>query len=319
MQLDLVAANAANPKSQGPFTLPGPLLAQVMAAAMAEKPGLHRGWVIGGFPMTTEEAVNFFADMPVPAEPPKKGKEAELVLDDLKFKEHMAPDLLVVVQSAEEVCQARANASESKPYVEKEFVATMDQWKKDKDALPELFGKMGAEPVTVSADLAAEAERQKHEADVKAAEEEEREVPPLDESDLVVLASSSWSWLEGATAKVSSALEGRRPVFNFLAPTVESPEPSKVESVVEEVVNEAPNEEKLRAEQRVEHVKKEELARLEKHSEPLRLYLMKFVVPALTGALVEVCHEQPEDPVGYLAEYLALYAEVSKERRAESR
>lgn len=39
-------------------------------------------------------------------------------------------------------------------------------------------------------------------------------------------------------------------------------------------------------------------ARLEKHSEPLRLYLMKFVVPALTGALVELCHEQPEDPVG---------------------
>ncbi|CAE7302290.1 Ak7 [Symbiodinium natans] len=76
------------------------------------------------------------------------------------------------------------------------------------------------------------------------------------------------------------------------------------------------SEERLRHEQRVEHVKKEELARLEKHSEPLRLYLMKFVVPALTGALVDVCREQPEDPVGYLAEYLSLYSEVSAERRA---
>jgi len=44
---------------------------------------------------------------------------------------------------------------------------------------------------------------------------------------------------------------------------------------------------------------------------------MKFVVPALTGALVDVCREQPEDPVGYLAEYLKIYSEVFKERALE--
>lgn len=45
---------------------------------------------------------------------------------------------------------------------------------------------------------------------------------------------------------------------------------------------------------------------------------MKFVVPALTGAMVELCHEQPEDLVGYLAEYLSLYSEVSRERETST-
>ncbi|CAE8649823.1 unnamed protein product, partial [Polarella glacialis] len=67
---------------------------------------------------------------------------------------------------------------------------------------------------------------------------------------------------------------------------------------------------------RIDQIMKDELARLEKHSEPLRLYLTRLVVPALTSGLVEVCRDQPNDPAGYLAEYLAVYSEVSKERSA---
>lgn len=325
-QQELIAANAANPKSQGPFVIPSHLVAKVMEEAMAEATGTHRGWIVGGFPTTLEEAAGFFAEMPPPdPNPPKKGKEAEAInLDDLKLKEELKPDVFVTLSSAREVCQARLESKGD--LLEKEFIASTDQWNKDCEAIGELFTRrLGATEVKLSSDTAAEAEREKHEAAVKAAEQEEQEAPPApDEKDLIVLASSDWTWIDHGSSHISQVLEELRPVFNFLPPAhaLASSQPSKAESGGEAVaVPEAPppNEEKLRQEMRIESVKKEELARLEKHSEPLRLYLMKFVVPALTGALVELCHEQPEDPVAYLAEYLALYSEVARESGRELR
>jgi len=66
----------------------------------------------------------------------------------------------------------------------------------------------------------------------------------------------------------------------------------------------------------LEAIKKEEFLRLEKHSEPLRTYLMQYVVPTLTTGLIDVCRETPEDPVAYLADYLSIYsAELVNARR----
>lgn len=326
---ELIAANAANPKSQGPFTMSGQLVSKVLEEALAEKSGTHRGWVISGFPKTLEEALAFYsAAPPTPADPPKKGaKEAEAVnLDDVKFKDDWKPDVMVFVNSAREVCQARSESSGD--MIEKEFQTGMDQWLKDSEQIQEILTKhLGAVEVKVSSDQAAEAEREKHQAEVKAAEEEEREPPVApDEKDLVVVASSSSSWLEPCIALVGHALQELHPVFNFLPPNdaLASQQASKAESgeggyeAPKEQNDAQKDEEKLRQEAKVEQVRKEELARLEKHSEPLRLYLMKFVVPALTGAMVELCHEQPEDPVGYLAEYLSLYSEVSRERETST-
>lgn len=328
-QRELIAANAANPKSQGPFTMSGQLVSKVLEEALAEKSGTHRGWVISGFPKTLEEALAFYSDAPpTPADPPKKGaKEAEAVnLDDVKFKDDWKPDVMVFVNSAREVCQARSESSGD--MIEKEFQTGMDQWLKDSEQIQEILTKhLGAVEVKVSSDQAAEAEREKHQAEVKAAEEEEREPPVTpDEKDLVVVASSSSSWLEPCIALVGHALQELHPVFNFLPPNdaLASQQASKAESgeggyeAPKEQNDAQKDEEKLRQEAKVEQVRKEELARLEKHSEPLRLYLMKFVVPALTGAMVELCHEQPEDLVGYLAEYLSLYSEVSRERETST-
>merc|ERR1711957_389571 len=67
-------------------------------------------------------------------------------------------------------------------------------------------------------------------------------------------------------------------------------------------------------EERIEQIRREELARLEKHSEPLRQYLMSLVVPTLTSGLIEVCREEHPDPIGYLAEYLSVYSQASRQR-----
>ncbi|CAE8726112.1 unnamed protein product, partial [Polarella glacialis] len=61
-QLEAIAANMANPKSQGPFSLPSSLTVQLVEQALAARGGTHRGFVIAGFPQTMEEASAFFLE-----------------------------------------------------------------------------------------------------------------------------------------------------------------------------------------------------------------------------------------------------------------
>jgi adenylate kinase len=55
---------------------------------------------------------------------------------------------------------------------------------------------------------------------------------------------------------------------------------------------------------KLEQVRKQEQDVLQVQSEPLRNYLIKYVMPTLTAGLVEVAKVRPEDPIDYLAEFL---------------
>ncbi|KAJ3277144.1 Adenylate kinase 7 [Terramyces sp. JEL0728] len=55
---------------------------------------------------------------------------------------------------------------------------------------------------------------------------------------------------------------------------------------------------------KLEQVRKQEQEVLEIQSEPLRNYLVKYIMPTLTAGLVEVAKVRPEDPIDYLAEFL---------------
>lgn len=136
-----------------------------------------------------------------------------------------------------------------------------------------------------------------------------------------------------AVAQLWHTVEEARgsPVLNFTppapdtnsAPVEEAPNPQEGINAKEEEERKQREMEAFRrkkeADDRLEQVKREEFSRLEKHSEPLRQYLSSLVVPTLTSGLIEVCRSQPEDPVGYLAEYLAVYSKVTKERQAAAR
>jgi len=55
-------------------------------------------------------------------------------------------------------------------------------------------------------------------------------------------------------------------------------------------------------------ISENEASLLESEAMPLRQYLMLNVVPTLSQGLSEVCKEQPEDPIEYLAQYLFAHA-----------
>lgn len=55
---------------------------------------------------------------------------------------------------------------------------------------------------------------------------------------------------------------------------------------------------------RFEQIKEQERDLLDSKSQPIRAYLIDNVVPILSEGLIEVCKNQPVDPVDFLAEYL---------------
>eukprot|EP00439_Symbiodinium_sp_Y106_P072169 s2547_g13.t1 len=84
---------------------------------------------------------------------------------------------------------------------------------------------------------------------------------------------------------------------------------SKVSAYLKELVQKEAALREQRAdeeESRRKVIARNEAAHLEAEAQPLRQYLMAHVVPTLTAGLTEVCKEQPEDPIEFLAQYLLL-------------
>lgn len=281
--LNEITAAFSNPKAQGPFQMSTALLTQIIEEDILPKASSRfRGFVLSGFPASVEEGGFFLEEPHVEAvaaaetedssQPPPEEKRPEKV-----FKPSLAPDIVVVLSSSEEACQSRAQ--DRMP--EKEFAQKMAKWK---EAMPEegpkltdVFNDRGIVPLTL-------------------------EVDEVSEDDLC--------------DQIAAHLENVRPIFNFRVPQAKhgtenkeqamEAEPAQDESAAQKEAE--GKRKKTEEKERIESIKKEEFARLEKHSETLRQYLMQFVVPTLTTGLIDVCRETPDDPIAYLAEYLSSYS-----------
>merc|ERR1712187_1044294 len=120
---DQIAANLANPKSQGPFVTPSALVMQVMSSSLETKPATYRGSVVAGFPQIIEEATEFYLTDP----PPPTGDEEPITTKVVKPS--LAPDVVVVLSSNEEACLARLQ--EEKEISDAEFAKRMARWKNE--------------------------------------------------------------------------------------------------------------------------------------------------------------------------------------------
>lgn len=286
-ELDAIAAALANPKSQGPFLMGSGTLLQLVETALKVKALQHRGFVLSGFPQTAEEAG--------------------------KLPEGTNLDLVMSLSSKDAMCLTRLQALE-RPMPEKEFQIRMDRWKKETEG-----------EIRLGESLAASMKCGFVEADVDPASGTDAERQSLSGPDPQEEA------FEKTVRAAAACIASRRSVQNFipqneggakdqaadLSSTKEKDKPRKAQVAhasssdpVARKEEEAKLQKQREEQQRVEQIRKDELVKLEKHSEPLRQYLMHFIVPALTSGLVEVCQEMPNDPVGYLSEYLSVYSEA---------
>lgn len=308
---DEILTSQGNPKSSGPFFLPASLTSQAIEASLSLRSTAYRGFILSSFPHTAEEfGLTFMEDALTPESgteiheepappppPPSKGAKAAAAdppqAPSTKVPRlSVAPDVVITVSSSDEACQKRLQAA-TRPVGEREFQLRSDRWKKENPeggaGLHDLFQQKFECKVV-------------HAEDVTFPEEVSREVE-----------------------RIAEALEAARPVVNFLPPVAKADGISDAERAASEAraenLEEAARAEaalakkKKEEEDKLEQIKREEAALLERHSEPLRQYMTGFVVPTLTTGLIEVCRRQPDDPVGYLAEYLSIYAELARRQR----
>jgi len=343
-KLTEIEAALANPKSQGPFLLPAAMVAKAVEEAVASKPCLYRGYVISGFPQCVEEAVEFFTEQ-VPAgddyveesavaRKDKKGKADDGPKMIQVARETFRPDCVAFVFANDECCQTRLKAKGiPEEQWQPNFLRKMDRWNKETaEATPllqdffrsklNLEPQVVTEPLPSSAAVPGESAASSSPAGAGAG----AEALPQSQSPPAAVPSVE-EVIEQAACDLSSKLEAMKEVNNFMPPPPK-PKPQidvageEGETEEDEAARRKEAEElrkRKEQEERLEQIKKEELVKLEKHSEPLRQYLMTFVVPQVTSGLIEVCRSQPEDPVGFLAEYLTVYSQLSRKRAKAAR
>jgi len=312
-KMEEIQTALGNPKSSGPFLLPAFLTSQVVEASLTLRSTAYRGYVLSGFPNTAEEfSFTFMEDAPpheegtevneepAPAEPPAPAKGKKAAADDPPLaagkkvpRLSMAPDILVAVSASDEACLKRLQAA-AKPVGEREMQLKSERWKKENpDGGTGLHGLF----------------QEKFECEV--ANIEEASLPEE---------------LSREVERVAEALAAACSVVNFLPCVPKRDDRSESERAASQAAAksledaaraEAELAKTKKEEDRIEQIKREEAALLERHSEPLRRYMTSFVVPTLTTGLVEICRRQPDDPVGYLAEYLTIYAEFARRQRRQ--
>ena len=230
------------------------------------------------------------------APPPPDDQEEEEEEQRPKYKvaESLVPEYGVLIQSAEAHCKARIFDREAiGPRSEEDFVRTSEEYR---------TANLAEDGTPSTADFFSEQCGLKMlPIDIDACTEEE------------------------AFQAIRVHIESKGQFFNYLR--------SEEDLVREEQEHLARQEEEadgLKMREREDHAKKEaalrerlaheeetrrkviarnEAAHLEQEAQPLRQYLMAHVVPTLTAGLTEVCKEQPEDPIEFLAQYLFAHAQ----------
>lgn len=314
-----IEAAFANPKSTGPYLLPLSILVKIVEESFSPKSCQYRGFVLSGFPTCLEDATALLMEeQPAPpdAEPAEEDKAAKAKKGGKAVEEapktiwvrrdSLILDGVAVVNCTEDVAVARLRGGQQpEEQWMPMFKKKMERWQKESiegiPGLAEFFQtKLNLTPVVISEPALAPADGGEGGAE---------QAPAVEDV------------LDGAVCTLLASVEASVEVNNFMPPPP-GPKVAEAGSVedapAEDETAKKREEEELRRkrdlEEKLEQIKKDELLKLEKHSEPLRQYLMSFVVPTVTSGLVEVCRAQPEDPVGYLAEYLATYSQMSRKR-----
>lgn len=228
--------------------------------------------------------------------PPQEEPEEEEEEQRPKWKvaESLVPEYGVLIRSAEARCKARIFDGEAKgPASEEDFVRTSEEYRNAnlaEDGTPstaEFFSEQcGLQMLPIDIDACTE---------------------------------------EEAFQAIKVHMESKGQFFNYLrseedlvreehehlAQIEEQDDALKMREQEEHAKKEAALRQKLANEEETRRkvIARNEAAHLEQEAQPLRQYLMAHVVPTLTAGLTEVCKEQPEDPIEFLAQYLFAHAQ----------
>ncbi|KAM8847149.1 adenylate kinase 7-like [Synchiropus picturatus] len=257
------------------------LAALMLQDQLNSKPCTNQGFVLDGFPKTYEQAKLIFSEIDEDAEQQDEDNESNVPTYNVNTPEHIialsAPDELLI-RRVQELPQA---VVEERGYTEERFLARLDRYRKRADVVESVL------------DYFDELEIHPEYYDVGTDVEFKEIMEHITE-------------LIGPPKNYGLSAEEQLEKERQLA------EELRLKRIQEEAERKRNKEESLSRtaadflqwQTNLAEVSKQEQERLRTQAVPLRNYLMRFVMPSLSEALVECSRIKPDDPVDFVAEHL---------------
>mmetsp|Transcript_22599 Transcript_22599/g.50938 ORF Transcript_22599/g.50938 Transcript_22599/m.50938 type:complete len:693 (+) Transcript_22599:62-2140(+) len=278
--------------------IPRELLTEIFLSRLTANVCKYRGFVLDGYPRSHEDAENLFLENLVSQvsedEPPPEDDD-EAKVPEKMLREGLSPDFVINLQANDAACLRRIqnmapDETEATHFTPDGFARRVEEFRKrnfgDGPSVMEFFQTRDIEVLNVQAG--------------------DRDADGVFES-----------------IRIYMEKEGRP--GNYLKSGEEVAAEIKAKEEEEEAAAKEREEKRKAAEtavkvaqQRDEEAQEVERLRLigehdKRAREPLGLtqreYMMKYLVPTVTEALVDICRIAPDDPVAYLANYLEEHAD----------
>ncbi|CAL8316201.1 unnamed protein product [Boreogadus saida] len=255
------------------------LMIPILKEKLNSKPCAHQGFVLDGFPETYEQAKMIFLDEDSDAEEGRSKIPG--------CNKRITPEHVFVLDASDTFLSERAQslpqgAAEEAGYTREAFVPRLAQYRLTtslEETLWDYFDEQEIHPVHIEVTF----DDPESEAVLKMITEAVGEPKNYGPSEAEVAEKARRLAAAQLEARALGAVEKRR----------------RDEVELGEMA--AKHEEWKRNR---EEVKRQERELMEARSLPLRNYLMKYVMPSLSQAMLDCCAQKPEDPIDYLAEHL---------------
>uniref|UniRef100_A0A671WFZ9 Adenylate kinase 7a n=1 Tax=Sparus aurata TaxID=8175 RepID=A0A671WFZ9_SPAAU len=252
------------------------LLVDIMQEKLNSKPCRNQGFVLDGFPKTYEQAKLIFYD---------EGTESQKGMFKPVYNKKITPEHVFALDATDDFLTKRAqglpqSVAEKMRYTQEEFVARLTRYRQlstAEETLLDYFDELEIHPEHI---------------EVTTGDSEYTDI------------------MKKITETVGT------PKNYGLSPEEQEEEDRKKEEERKQRLAAEAAEKKLRNETalaemvsqyeewNLSELQRQEYELLEARSLPLRNYLMKYVMPSLTKAMLDCSKIKPEDPVDFLAEHL---------------
>ncbi|EGI65491.1 Putative adenylate kinase 7 [Acromyrmex echinatior] len=261
------------------------ILNKLFLSRLNSKDCLNQGYVMDGHPKTLEQARNLFLISKDDLEEIKEKLDDNVEIRNVNTV--ILPELVVVLEASDEFLKERIinrpeREIQSTHYTEEHMLRRMREYRErntDDNTPLQLFDEMEIHPLIISVETDT--------------------CPDMFPTIYQCLEKLGKPRNYGPTAEEMEVARKR-----VEAETQAAEEAEKLRKEQEILEYKRQREKKMEWTNLMEKLKLEEEERLCILAEPLRQYLMTYVFPTLTEALIEVAKLRPEDPIDFLAEYL---------------
>nr|XP_019953021.1 PREDICTED: adenylate kinase 7-like [Paralichthys olivaceus] len=255
------------------------LLFSILQEKLSSRPCMNQGYVLDGFLKTYEQASQIFQD--------EDTEDQDVEVKTPAYNKNITPEYVIALEASDDFLTERVqdlpeSVAEKMRYTHDEFVPRLTRYRKlgtAEDTLLDYFDELEIQPEHIEVTT------------------NDPECKDLMKKIIEIVGTPKNYGLSPEEQEEEDRKKAEERMQKVAAEAAEKKR--RNETALAEMAAQWEEWQKNLSE-----VKRQEEELLEAQSLPLRNYLMKYVMPSLSEAMVECCRIKPEDPIDFLAEHL---------------